>query len=80
VRARARTKTMAWMLMLLCIAGLCTIAQAQPAMTLVQEGRPTAVIVVGKKASTTEQYAAEELQLYLQKISGARCHWHAKDK
>jgi len=69
---RARTKPMALAWMFLCIVGSSVMGQAQPVITLVQEGTPTAVIVVGKKASTTEQYAAEELQLFLEKISGAK--------
>ena len=42
-----------------------------PSMTLVEEGRPKATIVIGKHASQAEQFAAEELQTYLRKISGA---------
>ena len=49
----------------LCAIAASALAQAGPALTLVRDGKPAAVIVVGQKASTTEQYAAEELQLYL---------------
>ena len=40
-------------------------------LTLAERGKATAVIVIGKAASPTEQYAARELKDYLKKISGA---------
>jgi hypothetical protein len=61
----------------LVMIGLCVIAASAaskvgPVLTLVKDGQPYAVIVVGQKASKIEKYAAEELQLYLEKISGAK--------
>ncbi len=56
----------------LCIIASHVVAQSDPVFMLVRDGQPAAVIIVGQKASTTEQYAAEELQLYLEKISGAK--------
>jgi hypothetical protein len=41
-------------------------------MTLVQNGQPNTQIVISANASTTEKYAAQELQNTLQKISGAQ--------
>jgi len=70
--ASAKSRPTIWMLTLLCAVGLKAIAQVKPVITLVQDGKPAAVIVIGRKASSTEEYAAEELQTYLEKISGAK--------
>ena len=41
-------------------------------VSLVKDGMPVATIVVGEKLAAAEQYAAQELQEYLKKISGAQ--------
>jgi hypothetical protein len=40
-------------------------------LTLAEQGKATAVIVIGKTASRTERHAAQELKDYVKKISGA---------
>ncbi len=55
---------------------LCTVAIAvcmgvSPAMTITLHGGPAAKIVLPADASATEQFAAEELQSYIEQISGA---------
>lgn len=40
-------------------------------VTLVQDGKPTAVIVISHEASPSEIHGAKELQMFLQMISGA---------
>ncbi|MGC9317541.1 MAG: alpha-glucuronidase family glycosyl hydrolase, partial [Armatimonadota bacterium] len=49
---------------------VCCAALAGP-ITLVEDGRPTAVIVTGAEPSETVALAAEEIALYLQRMSGA---------
>ncbi|MEW6360159.1 MAG: DUF4838 domain-containing protein [Planctomycetota bacterium] len=46
-------------------------AFAQDALTLVRDGQPRAAIVVPKEANYGEKKAAEEMQTYLKKASGA---------
>ncbi len=55
---------------MLCIAGMQ--AQAAPQMSIVQSGKPTAVIVLGQDATAPERYAAAELAKTIQQISGAK--------
>ncbi len=56
------------------IVGLLCLAAACPArdMSLVRGGRPTAEIVVGQTPSAQARSAAEELQSFLQLMSGAK--------
>ena len=58
------------------ISGACLAHQANArdvaSACLVQDGRPASSILLGKQASSTERYAAEELQRYLEKMSGAK--------
>ena len=46
--------------------------QKANAYTLFDSGRSTYRIVVADEASTTERYAADELQYWLQQVGGAR--------
>ena len=46
-------------------------ASAGAELLIVEAGEPQTTIVMGSHASTNERIAAEELQLYLRKISGA---------
>ena len=41
-------------------------------VSLTQNGSPTATIIISENASSTEQHAAEEFSLYVQKMSGAK--------
>ena len=68
------------------IAGLAYPAEATAALVIVQDGQPAATIVVadepdsiisrvkqgGFSANLTTEYAAEQLQLYLEKVTGAK--------
>lgn len=54
---------------LLLLAASAYVAEAQT--TLVEDGRPLAAIVVGAAATEEEQAAADEIRLYVKKISGA---------
>ena len=57
-----------------CAAALLAILAVTPVtgeLLLVENGQPRATIVMGVHAGTNERIAAEELQLYLHKISGA---------
>jgi len=45
---------------------------ARPAFTLAREGRPACAIVIAEKAGENASIGAGELQLYIEKISGAR--------
>jgi len=56
------------------IAALAAIsgAPAEAAVNLVQDGKSGYTIIVPAGASASESYAAEELQSYLEQISGAR--------
>lgn len=55
-----------------CLFGLAgTLFAAEP-IKLAVGGKSTYVIVVGEKADATERFAAEELQKYIEKISGAK--------
>ncbi len=68
------------------IAGLAHPAEGTAALVIVQDGQPRATIVVADepdaiiswvkqgafKANLTTQYAAEQLQLYLAKVTGAK--------
>lgn len=53
---------------LLCLAA----ASDAGSVTLVESGRSRAVIVVRKGASATEQFAASELQRYIERATGAK--------
>lgn len=59
-------------IMLLAVFILCTMpaVDADAAVTLVQDGKSSAVIVVDDNATGNAKYAARELQTYLEKISG----------
>ena len=57
------------LVIVLTIGVLCGCTSA---VELVKDGKAAAVIVVGEKASTTEKFAAEDLQLHLEKMSGAK--------
>ncbi|MBI2193172.1 MAG: alpha-N-acetylglucosaminidase C-terminal domain-containing protein [Planctomycetes bacterium] len=41
-------------------------------LTLVAHGRPSSLIVLGRKATPTEKHAADELKRYVERTSGAR--------
>jgi len=53
---------------------LCaSVGQADPGETfIVEDGQPQAEIIITKRAPRTTRLAAQELQLYLEKISGAK--------
>ncbi len=51
---------------------VCIIAQSVSAMTLVKAGKPQAVIIVDEKAADTVKRAANELQSYIKRVSGAQ--------
>lgn len=53
------------------LLGLLTLAAGANAVTLVKEGKPTAVIVLPANASSMEKKCASELQKYIEKMSGA---------
>ena len=52
--------------------GFATAATSLQARQLAKDGKPTAAIVVTSDAPATELYAANELQLWLEKVTGAR--------
>ena len=62
---RALSATGCWL-----IGMLPMVAEASEPLVLVDQGKATAAIVVGSTASSTEQFAAAELQAYLKKLSG----------
>jgi hypothetical protein len=45
-------------------------AAIAPALTLTEDGDPVAMIIVPRQPTATEQFAADELQSYLEQISG----------
>ena len=49
-------------------------------LELVQKGKPLAVIAIGKDATKAEEYAANELQKYIQKISQAKLRVTREDE
>jgi len=51
---------------------LIVIAQSSHALTLVKNGKPQAVIVIDAQAADSVKLAANELQSYIQKVSGAQ--------
>ena len=55
--------------LLCCLVGGTAFAQQ---VTLVENGKSDYKIVLGQKASLSEQHAAEELQMFLGQISGAK--------
>jgi len=59
-------------------AGLATVCQAD--VTLAEAGRSDHRIVISSHAIPSERYAAEELQRYLEKISGVRLPLIVEDK
>jgi hypothetical protein len=61
-------------------AALASAACAEAKMTLVKDGKPQATIVVAVDASKNAKIAAEELQLYVQKMSGAKLPIVTDDK
>jgi len=54
------------------VASPTAIGVDTPSLTLVQDGVPTATIAVSANASDKTLTAANELQHYLEKISGAK--------
>ncbi|NLN01130.1 MAG: DUF4838 domain-containing protein [Lentisphaerae bacterium] len=54
------------------LMGLIAIAGTLEARQLARDGQPTAEILIATNAQTTEIYAANELQHWLEKVSGAR--------
>lgn len=46
-------------------------AHAVPALSITNAGQPVARIIVPRRPTATEQFAADELQSYLERISGA---------
>ena len=64
-------------LMRICLTSLLGVlaplwsAAAQNAVTLVEDGRPRATIVLPAQPNYGERKAAEELQTYIRKTSGA---------
>jgi len=57
---------------ILLLAIAITGARAAGGFTLVEDGRPTCAIIIAEQASENARVAAEELQRYVQKISGAK--------
>ncbi len=57
------------LLSILCAIECAAASNEQSNIDLVKDGKSHASIVLGEKASSTEQYAAKELQLYLNKLS-----------
>lgn len=55
-----------------CVGGLLALVQSASAVTLVRDGRPTATIVTAAEPADIERQAAEQLQAYLQRMSGAK--------
>ena len=51
---------------------MCALVTRAPALTLVEEGRPVAVIVTADEPSESARRAALTLQKYIEKIGGAR--------
>lgn len=63
----------AWMLQSTLMAALLvSAAMPSQAVTLVENGQAKATIVLRPAASMTERFAAEELQKYVQQMSGAK--------
>lgn len=58
----------------LAVVGVSCVGQASYAVQITDRGNPVAAIVLPDEPTETEQFAAEELQSYLGKISGARLH------
>ncbi len=63
---------------LFCIAllSLNMTAVAEPEFTLVKDGKAACSIIVAQKPSYNADFAARELQSYIQKISGAKLEIH----
>jgi hypothetical protein len=74
VRNRPRHAGGAWPALALVLALLAwaTTADAASTITLVEQGRSAYRIVIPSDAIPAERYAAEELQRYLERISGAQ--------
>lgn len=51
--------------------GVLLCASISPALTITDEGEPVAMIIVPRRSTATEQFAADELQSYLEQISDA---------
>ena len=61
-----------WPLLGVCLFGLVLAASAADQLTLADHGKSKYRIVLPAGAIPAERYAAEELQLYIEKISGAK--------
>jgi len=57
-------------MLILLLASIC--AQAAGQFTLVKDGQPACAIVIAEQASDNAQFAASELQTYVEKISGTK--------
>jgi hypothetical protein len=57
---------------ILLLALATTGVQSAGKFTLVKDGKPACVIIISEKASENAVYAANELQQYVEKISGAK--------
>jgi hypothetical protein len=63
-------KRLGFVSMLVCVAGLSTVVHAD--VTLVKEGAAAAVILIPVEADPAEKAAGDELQLHIEKITGAK--------
>ena len=64
-----------------CLAFCCMLsACTQLGMTLVEQGRPRAQIVLPDQPEKLEQLAAEELQQFVEKMSGAKLEIRTAEK
>ena len=59
-------------LLALCVLGLSAALSARAEVTIAEKGQSQYRIVVPAGAIPAERYAAEELQRYLEKLSGAK--------
>ena len=66
-----RMRTRASFTSVFAVTVLMAITTPAPAADLVVDGRPTGRIVTPGRATECEQFAAEELQIYIRKVSGA---------
>jgi len=69
---KLQKRLFAMLLSVMCWLGLTCSAVRAEGFSLVEKGRPKAIIVTGSKATEIEKHAAEELQAYVEKISGTR--------
>ena len=68
-----------------CLLGLTATASAGAPVTLVEKGKPAATIVIADQPADVPSgkppavvYAAEELQSFIEKASGAKMRLHLK--